>query len=116
MPGGAVSDEQCLSCPAGTFNGAEGAAALNAATDLGFLRHTLDTYNEIANFLRQDYFMRVSDVDAAFPLLPLHPDLWPFFLFRFALGESESLSLFVHLCADFGAAGTPGVFKIFFVD
>ena len=39
----------------------------NAASSLDFLRHSLDTYNEIAWFLRQDYFMRVSDVDAAFP-------------------------------------------------
>ena len=52
---------------------------LNAATDLSFLHHTLDTYSEIAAFLKQAYFMRVSDVDAAFSLLPLHPDLWPFF-------------------------------------
>lgn len=90
---------------------------LNAATDLSFLAHTLDTYNEIANFLRPGYFMRVSDVEAAFPLLPLHPDLWPFFLFRFYASDADTqLSLFVHLCADFGGAGTPGAFKIFFVD
>lgn len=90
---------------------------LNAATDMSFLRHTLDTYNEIAWFFKQDFFMRVSDVDAAFPLLPLHPDLWPFFMFRFfGANDSQALSLFVHLCGDFGAAGMPGVFKIFFVD
>lgn len=90
---------------------------LNANTDLSFLKHSLDTYNEIAWFLKQDYFMRVSDVDAAFPLLPLHPDLWPFFLFRFFASNTDShLSLFCHLCGDFGAAGMPGVFKIFFVD
>jgi hypothetical protein len=90
---------------------------LNAATDLSFLRHTLDTYSEIAAFLKQDYFMRVSDVDAAFPLLPLHPDLWPFFLFRFFTNDdTQALSLFAHLCGDFGAAGMPGTFKVFFVD
>ena len=90
---------------------------LNAHSDLSFLKHTLDTYQEIAWFLRQDYFMRVSDVDAAFPLLPLHPDLWPFFLFRFYTdNDAKSLSLFAHLCGDFGAAGMPGTFKIFFVD
>ena len=90
---------------------------LNAATDLGFLSHTLNTYTEIAEFFRPGYFMRVSDVEAAFPLLPLHPDLWPFFLFRFFASDSDSqLSLFVHLCADFGGAGTPGTFKVFFVD
>ena len=90
---------------------------LNAATDLSFLQHSLDTYKEIAWFLKQDYFMRVSDVEQAFLLLPLHPDLWPFFLFRFfATDSSNHLSLFAHVCGDFGAAGMPGVFKIFFVD
>ena len=92
-------------------------SGLNAATVLDFLRHGLDTYNEISWFLKQDYFMRVSDVDAAFPMLPLHPDLWPFFLFRFyATPDTDVLSLFMHVCADFGAAGLPGTFKIFFVD
>jgi hypothetical protein len=90
---------------------------LNAATDLTFLKHSLDTYKEIAWFLKQDYFMRVSDVEAAFLLLPLHPDLWPFFMFRFfAADHTNHLSLFAHLCGDFGAAGMPGVFKVFFVD
>ena len=27
--------------------------------------------------------MRVSDVEDAFPMLPLHPDVWPYFLHRF---------------------------------
>ena len=49
---------------------------LNAATDMSALRHTLDAYADIAWFLRQDYFMRVSDVEAAFPMLPFHPDVW----------------------------------------
>ena len=90
---------------------------LNAATDMTRLRHTLETYKEIAEFFKPGYFMRVSDVEAAFPLLPLHPSLWPYFMFRFFTSdESTALSLFVHLCADFGAAGTPGTFKIFFVD
>ena len=90
---------------------------LNAATDLGFLKHTLDTYNEIAGFLKRDYFMRVSDVDGAFTILPLHPELWPFFLFRFFDSDAtKDLTLYAHVCGDFGAAGMPGVFKIFFVD
>ena len=90
---------------------------LNAATDLSFLKHSLNTYNEIAWFLKQDYFLRVSDVEAAFPMLPLHPDLWPFFLFKFFASDSSNrLHLFAHVCGDFGAAGMPGVFKMFFVD
>ena len=92
-------------------------SGLNAATILDFLRHGLDTYNEVAWFLKQDYFMRVSDVDAAFPMLPLHPELWPYFMFRFySSPEADAMSLFMHVCADFGAAGLPGTFKIFFVD
>jgi hypothetical protein len=90
---------------------------INAATDLSFLGHSLNTYSEIAEFLKQDYFMRVSDVDAAFPMLPLHPDLWPFFMFKFfASDTTTSYNLFMHVCGDFGTAGMPGVFKIFFVD
>ena len=89
---------------------------LNAASDLSFLRHALNTYDEVAWFLRQDYFMRVSDVDAAFPMLPLHPDLWPFFLFRFFIDRSDSSHLLCHLFGDFGTAGMPGTFKKFLVD
>ena len=89
---------------------------LNAATDLGFLRHALDTYDEVAWFLRQDYFMRVSDVDAAFPMLPYHPDLWPFLMCRFFVDGSDTLHLLLHLFGDFGTAGMPGTFKKFLVD
>ena len=89
---------------------------LNAATSLDFLRHSLTAYEDIAWFLAQDYFMRVSDVEAAFPLLPLHPDVWPFFLFRFFADASNCMHLFVHVTGDFGAAGMPGVFKKFFSD
>ena len=90
---------------------------LNAATSMLGLRYSLDTYNEIAWYLKQGFFMRVSDVAAAFPLLPLNPSIWPFFLFRFAAAVGDSsLHLYMHVFADFGAAGTPGTFKKFFVD
>ena len=89
---------------------------VNAATDLTGLRHSLDAYSEIAWFLQLDHFMRVSDVEGAFTILPLHPDVWPFFLFRFFADRSAELSLFLHVCGDFGAAGMPGTFKTFFVD
>eukprot|EP00966_Prymnesium_polylepis_P104734 2425961-Prymnesium_polylepis.1 len=90
---------------------------LKRATLLDALRHSLNTYREIAWFLSKDVFMRVSDVEAAFLLLPLAPWLWPFFLFRFfASDEASELTLFMHVCGDFGAAGMPGTFKIFFVD
>ena len=90
----------------------------NAATDLSALRHSVNTYNEIAAFLQRDYFMRVSDVDAAFPMLPLHPDVWPFMFFRYfdSPGPGRVQHLYCHLTGDFGTAGMPGCFKIFFVD
>ena len=93
------------------------ATGLNSATDLEGLRHSLNAYEEIAWFLELDYCMRMSDVEAAFPMLPLHPDVWPFFLFRFFAGpEDTEMSLFANIFGDFGAAGMPGTFKRFFVD
>ena len=89
----------------------------NAATSLDFLSHSLDTYNEIAHFLKSDYFMHVSDVDSAFPMLPFHWSLWPFLLTRFfSADDTDKLTLFMHVCGDFGTRGMPGVFKIFFSD
>ena len=89
---------------------------LNEATNLRYLRHSLDTYNEIAWNLLNGYFMRVSDVKDAFPTLPLAPWLWPFFMCRFFLNDdSDASSLIMHLFADFGAAGFPGEFYVFFV-
>lgn len=90
---------------------------LNDATDMGRLKHKLDSYGEVGWFLKQGYFMRVSDVEGAFPLLPLHPDLWPFFMFSFWADASHDFeTLYMHLCCDFGTRGMPGTFKIFFVD
>ena len=58
--------------------------------------------------------MRVSDVEAAFPMLPYHPDVWPFVMFRFyASNEATNMGLFCHLFGDFGAAGMPGTFNPF---
>ena len=70
---------------------------LNAHTDLSFLRHSLQTYDEIAYFLQTDYFMRMSDVEDAFPMLPLHPDVWPYFMYRFYLDDtSDTEGLFLN--------------------
>ena len=90
---------------------------LNAATNLDSLRHALTAYKDVAAFLRRGHFMYVSDVEAAFPMLPIRPDLWPFFMCRFFANPGHShQSLFMHLTGDFGAAGLPGTFKIFLVD
>ncbi len=90
---------------------------LNDMCDLSGLRHSLDAYNEIASALLKGYFMHVTDVADAFPMLPMAPWLWPFYLFRFYLDDtSPKLSLMIQLFADFGGAGWPGEFKIFFAD
>ena len=61
--------------------------------------------------------MYVSDVEAAFPMIPLLPALWWVFMFKFfADDETMDESLYMHMFGDFGAAGLPGTFKIFFVD
>ena len=94
-------------------------SGLKAATDRESLRHSLRTYEEIAECLRYGYSMRMMDVEGAFPLLPLAPCLWPFFMlwwFGVWEGSEAEMYLYVHLTADFGAAGVPGTWKIFFTD
>ena len=96
----------------------------NDASNDEHLRHSLRSASEIARCLRDSYHMAVHDVDAAFPLLPLSPLLWPFFLFVWAphpesVGPSDNTSqewLHWHVCGDFGARGLPGTFKIAFSD
>ena len=86
------------------------------------LRHSLRTIPEIGRLLNSAFHMAVHDIDAAFPLLPLSPVLWPFFLFVWTtpfsgdglLAAEEWLCW--HVCGDFGAKGLPGTFKIFFTD
>ena len=94
---------------------------MKMATNLDFFKHTLTATEDIARFLKHAYFMRVSDVDAAFPLLPIRPRLWRYFLFVWedcdgAASDHEHEWLYVHVCGDFGTAGMPGTFKIFFTD
>ena len=88
---------------------------LNAATDMTGLRFALNALDEISWFFSSDYFMRVSDVADAFPNLPLHPDVWQYFLFRFFGSDgSDALQCYMHLTADFGASGCPGTFHLFY--
>ena len=92
----------------------------NAATVMGILKHSLNTYKEISHLLKQGYVMHVSDVENAFPLLALCPWLWPFMAFRFRTDSTESVladeHLFFHLFSGFGSKGAPGTFKLLFVD
>ncbi len=81
----------------------------NAATVLGILGHSLNTYKEVEWLLKLGYFMRVSDVEDAFMLIPLHPDVWLYMLFRWSLeGRDQPEDLFLHLFGDFGTRGMPG--------
>ena len=70
------------------------------------LRFALTALDEISWFFSTDTFMRVSDVADAFLNLPLHPDVWPFFFFRFfGAPDSDVEHLYLHTCADFGGGG-----------
>ena len=54
---------------------------LNASAELEGLRFTLRTHQEVAECFHKMFYMSVKDVSDAFPLLPLHPSLWPFTMF-----------------------------------
>ena len=96
----------------------------NDASQDEHLRHSLRSASEIARCLSSAFHMAVLDVDAAFPLLPLSPILWPFFIFVWPVpllsdsGSEEGGELWLHwhVCGDFGAKGLPGTFKCFFSD
>jgi hypothetical protein len=91
---------------------------LNEATDKESLSYSLEAHKELAWFLKLNHVMAVADVEGAFPILPLAVWLWAFMLFRFFAkkGTSRAQNLYLHMFGDFGAAGMPGTFKIFFVD
>ena len=48
---------------------------LNGSVDMSGLDHSLNTYNEIAAALKPGFYMRVEDVDGAFPNLPIAPSV-----------------------------------------
>ena len=96
-------------CPVQTRTG------LNAATDMTGFRFALTALDEISWFFSTDTFMRVSDVADAFLNVPLHPNVWPFFCRFFGAPDSDVEHFYLHTCADFGAAGTPGIFHLFCV-
>ena len=89
----------------------------NAATVMGILGHSLDTYKQVAWLLKKDYFMYVSDVSDAFMIIPLAPWLWIFFLFRWFAEQGGKVEItYAHIFGDFGTRGLPGTFRIFLVE
>ena len=89
-------------------------SGLNAATDLTSYRHSLTAAQDVARFLRRGYSFAVADVSAAFSNLPLHPSLWPHFMFRFfAAPSDDAQTLFMHLHGDYGHAAMPGAWYLF---
>lgn len=96
---------------------------LNALINLGILKHTLNTYGAVRWWLEHFYYIYVSDVNDAFPILPIAPWLWFAMIFRWYGSQAAAThadarddETLVHLFADFGTSGAPGEFKIFFVD
>ena len=90
----------------------------NAHTILGILGHSLDTFKKVCYLFSRGAFMYVSDVQDAFMLIPLSPQIWMFMLFRWFADASSVCddTVFCHLFGDFGTRGMPGTFKIFLVD
>jgi hypothetical protein len=92
---------------------------LNNSVDLSGLGHTLNTYNEIAAALRPGFYMRVEDVDGAFPNLPIAPSTWRYMYVwwydvdRPLEEQSEPNTLYVHTFADFGTAPLPAIWDRF---
>eukprot|EP00965_Chrysotila_dentata_P071502 2362125-Pleurochrysis_carterae.AAC.1 len=92
-------------------------SGVNAATGLGELAHSITSYDAVTRFLEKGCNLRVSDVEGAFPLLPLAPEVWPFFVFHWWDLEDRDDScfatwkLYMHVYADFWAAGAPGTWN-----
>ena len=92
----------------------------NSACDIGFLDHSLDTYNEIATELKPGYSMRVEDIEGAYTVLPLAPKVWKYMYvwwYDVDLPLDEQVApntLYVHVYGDFGTSTMPGVWDKFF--
>jgi len=94
---------------------------LNAACDMNgppSLSYSIEAYAEMGRRFLPGFAAHVTDVEAAFPMLPFASWVWPFMFHRFysSEGDPRALHLYCHLTGDFGTRGMPGVFKIFFVD
>ena len=92
----------------------------NAACDISFLDHTLNTYNEISHELKPGYCMRVEDIEGAYTNLPLSPKIWKYmYVWWYDVDlpleeQEEPNTLYVHVFGDFGTSGMPGVWDKFF--
>ena len=93
-------------------------SGLKDATDDAELKHTITALDDIARWLVRGSFMRMMDVSGAFPLLPLAPRLWVYFLHWWYSvdegGNPDEMWLYANVTGDFGASGLPGTWKIFF--
>jgi hypothetical protein len=91
---------------------------LNEAARPG--KHSLTALKELGRLLTRGKFMRMSDIDGAFTLLPLVPWLWKYMLFMWydvdlpLEKQTEANVLYCHLFADFGTVGCPDEWFEFF--
>ena len=91
----------------------------NGAADADRVKHTLSAYEDVARELMPGYFMRIEDVDGAFPILPLRPRVWKYMYVWWydvnrPLEEQEKPNtLYVHVFADFGTSPLPGIWDLF---
>ena len=92
---------------------------LNLYTSLIDLLHSITSDSDILHWFVDGAFMAVGDVADAFPMIPLFPAIWKWFLFVWYNPydhDDPAEYLFASLCADFGTRGAPGAFKILFAD
>ena len=95
-------------------------SGFNFACDISSLAHSLNTYDEISKELKPKYFMRIEDVDGAYPILPLSPKIWKYMYvwwYDVDVPISEQVApntLYAHVFGDFGTAAMPGVWDRFF--
>ena len=97
------------------------ASLFNGAYESEFLRHTIDSMNQLARHLLPGYSMGVFDVRSAFQIIPVAVHLWPHMMSKFRLSSGTEASgltvgehLLMPLAGDFGTSGMPGVFKVFY--
>ena len=93
--------------------------ARGGAADAGRVKHTLSAYDDVARELLPGYFMRIEDVDGAFPILPLRPRIWKYmYVWWYDVDrpldeQTKPNTLYVHLFADFGTSPLPGIWDLF---